>query len=1003
MDSSDDCLAEEVVLDYLSGSLDTQVAAYVDEHIDTCVQCRCTLAEMVRPAAISADRLVVEQPGRYTLRRTFGRGAQGVIMLAFDDTIGREVALKLLTTRDGDKARVARFLREARVAGQLNHPNIVQVYELGRRGDGTPYYTMQLVRGQTLAQVIGASESVAERLALLDHFVAVCNAVGYAQSRGVVHRDVKPQNIMVGKFGETVLLDWGLAKLAVGGANDPDAQGAEPQVMDSEGVDETVVGTTVGTPAYMSPEQARGDISAVDCLSDVFCLGSVLFELASGKPPFKRKEKGKPGRVLRDLQQTAGAVPAPLVTIIRKAMAEDKADRYSSASELAQEVRRFQADRLVAAHRYSLSLLVRRWLRRNLAFSVSSAAIGLVVVVMFMVARSGVLSQLCVNLDAPLQGVWDADRRTDMRRAFLRTKKSYAAETYGKVSALLDAYASSWVAAREDACEDTHYTGEQSARFLDLRMACLGTRLEALSALVQVLAKKPDVEVLGNAVDASASLPGLDRCTDIAALTAVVPPPEESAVEARVARVRRDIARGAASYDAGLQQAAEAIWRSALAEAEDMDYPPLTARVLSELSRLLIEKAHTEEAQTTLLRAFHQAALARDDSLTATLWLHQLRLVGLLQSRREVVEDLLPLAEAAQVRARVDPADRWRMRRLRGLLAIRAGDYHAANAHAQAAVHGFRDVFGADHPTVGESLSDLADTYAELADFERAHETYLDALAIAERSYGAHHPSLVPILTGLGGVAKRLQTVAMARQFYRRALDIAEDAHGPTHRALAGPLNGLATLDARQEDFVSARRRFEQVLEIDLRFFPADHPNIGDMLSNLGAVTLEAGDPQAAVSYFSRALEVSSARGPHPRVASYLSNLGEALLEIGRLQAAEDAYKRAEEIWVTALGEDHPMVSHALVGLGRIYVARRRWDDAAGVAARAYPVVDATGDRYLQAHLLLVRAQVLMRGGAPTPSTKGLVRQAIRRIADLDRQPARTLRAQAQAILDRPN
>jgi len=327
---------------------------------------------------------VQEAPGRYTHISEYAHGGMGRVLLVQDLHIGREIALKeLLPLRDtgtGETTPVrlsvphmARFLQEARITGQLEHPSVVPVYELGHRKNGTLYYTMKLVRGKTLAQAIAEAETLTERLKLLSHFADLCQAIAYAHSRGVVHRDIKPSNVMVGEFGETVVLDWGLAK-----AKDKEDVHAGDlaetlRIMNLGGekdVAKTAYGAAIGTPAYMPPEQAKGLLDQVDERSDVYSLGAVLYELLTGSAPF---EGGTLHEILEKvvaeeppLTKSLGkSVPPELLAIRQRAMKKNPAERYQSARELAEDVERYLSGALVLAHEYRLTEHLRRFARRN--------------------------------------------------------------------------------------------------------------------------------------------------------------------------------------------------------------------------------------------------------------------------------------------------------------------------------------------------------------------------------------------------------------------------------------------------------------------------------------------------------------------------------------------------------------------------------------------------------------------------------------------------------------
>ena len=325
-----------------------------------------------------------------------GRGGIGRVLHARDRFIGRDVAIKELlggvdgsgASADGeDASSVARFLREARVTGQLEHPNIVPVYELGQRPGGSLYYSMRMVRGLTLEDALGDCDGLDERLGVLKHYADVCHAIAYAHSRGVVHRDLKPSNVMVGEFGETMVLDWGLAKVAV----KRDLLGGElTRAMHVHDAPEhaTLAGSAMGTPAYMSPEQAVGDVERVDERSDVWGLGAILYELLTGRPPFDGATPYEiMGKVMTEavipVRQLVPEVPAELAAVCEKALSRVRKRRYANGRALAAEIDAWQAGRRVGAYTYTSADLFRRFAARNrtvlavvMAAFVALAALG---------------------------------------------------------------------------------------------------------------------------------------------------------------------------------------------------------------------------------------------------------------------------------------------------------------------------------------------------------------------------------------------------------------------------------------------------------------------------------------------------------------------------------------------------------------------------------------------------------------------------------------------------
>jgi WD40 repeat protein len=374
-------------------SIEEIVAGRCDEHLARCDTCRrlATMADVAAPASggpeptDDLDRLPAVDDALYTEWEPLAdaRGGMGRIFRARDRRLGRHVAIKQLAEHLGAGERAAlvrRFEREARLTARLQHPSIVGIYEAGRFADGEPFYAMPLLRGQPLSAAIARAAGLAGRLALLPHVIAVAEAVAFAHDEGIVHRDLKPDNVLVGTSGETVLIDWGLAKDLREAAADGDGVYRAPPPNDGL----TQLG--VGTAHYMPPEQARGE--EPDVRADVYALGATLYHLLAGAPPYG--DRGSTGARLakfderppRPLAEAAPACPRELVDIVDRAMAQDKAVRFASARALADELRRFQTGQLLTSRRYTLGELVRHFARRHrTALRITALAAALVLAI----------------------------------------------------------------------------------------------------------------------------------------------------------------------------------------------------------------------------------------------------------------------------------------------------------------------------------------------------------------------------------------------------------------------------------------------------------------------------------------------------------------------------------------------------------------------------------------------------------------------------------------------
>jgi serine/threonine protein kinase/tetratricopeptide (TPR) repeat protein len=835
---------------------------------------------------------------RFVVLGLLGRGGMGEVYAAYDPELDRNVAIKLVRVgrgTDSADGRV-RLMREAQAIARVSHPNVVVVFDAGTFQDRV-FIAMELVQGHTLRYWMHARARTWPEV--LEVFTAAGRGLAAAHERELVHRDFKPDNVMIGADGQVRVMDFGLVQLATGrekrstpatdtgvavathtgggptgqaiaceiaerpavlaaaieeedimstravGAAAPTLTIASVLPVAAMSVEITQAGASLGTPAYMSPEQFRGE--PTDARTDQFSFCIALYETLYGDRPFVGRsyqelvDKVVNGR-MRDIPDES-PVPAWIRDILLRGLRVDPGERWPSMNALLAELEKQPA---VASRR---------------RFATAAAA--------------------------RLAGIWDVPRgnhavetsaKAEIRQAFLSTGKVYAAKACESASQILDRYARRWSDLYVEACEATHVRGEQSAEVLDLRMVCLQEGLEDLKALCRVF-RQATPEVVENAVNAANALGGLDRCENVELLRAIVRPPQDPETRDAVSGLRTQLADVRALVRVGRLNDALAASGPVEQGVRGIKYGPLLADFLTMMGSLHIERGAIEEAAVALEEALWTAVPCRHDEAAAEAATQLVYCVGCVQLRFEAAEIWSRMAEVLLQRiGGHDLLWGWLLHNRAGLRESQ-GRLTDALADARKAAIAKEKALGPDHPDLGYSIGNIA--------------LYLD---------------------GLGELAE-------AVEHGRRALQIVQGGLGPDHPRTAVVLSNYSEFLVRIGLFDEAAATAARALSIFERETDRDSLYVTYPLVALGAAQLGAGRVQDALPIYERAHRIRDAKeSAAAKRAEAQFGLARALWDAGGDRtrartlsvAARDAYQQAPatpatqrelaavEVWLTA-------------------------------------------------------------------------------------------------------
>ncbi len=875
---------------------------------------------------VAIERLGQRGPShtRYRVGKTVARGGMGAILSARDEDLRREIAMKVVlgpkssASRSGDAvgARVdhldpkilARFVEEAQITGQLDHPGIVPVHELGLDDDGRIYFTMQLVRGRDLESVferVGDEGSGWTLTRALDALLKACDAVAYAHSKGVIHRDLKPANVMVGDFGEVYVMDWGLARVA----GHPDRHElrvddtgkvvttARHDAADPADALRTLDGELIGTPAYMSPEQASGRIDDIDERSDVYAVGAMIYRLLAGTPPYvPLGSRRSAAQILASLHvgpptplhRAAPRVPAELAAICEKAMARDARQRYRDMRELAEDLRAYLERRVVRAYATGPIAETRSWVRRNRALAGSFAA-------------------LLVALVAGLATSWTLKASSD-RNALAAERNARAAET----------------SARE--AERNAHEAEVNAREAE-RNAREAEEARLVTAEVNRFLNE---DLLGAVTPGEQGIDvSMREVLEVAAVQLDGSFDDRPLVEASLRRTIGQTFHELGEFERALPflERAWTLHRDQLGEdaSETLETLALYGLATADSGSGREGLARIEDAEARLVRHLgeeHPTTLS-----TRSKRAFVLKNLGDYEEAREAFEEVLELQQ--RVLGEDSPEALIATKGL-GTTLYLLGDHEAAETRLRDALDRQRRTVGTRDPGTIRTLNDLGIVLTETMKLDEAEAVYEETRRLIVDIFGEDHPGFATATQNLGALRRKQGDVAGAEVYFREAVERLRASLREDHPRLLSAMSNLAVATTELGRLDEAYALRTDLLARQRRELGKDHTSTIRSLGNLGILELRRGNLDEAERIIGEATEqMAEALGEdHPSTILNLENLGNVYYRQGRREEAEDVVRRVLEARRRAFGNDHPLVARTLQNLGSVRQAAGKHDEA---------------------------------------------------------------------------
>lgn len=811
-------------------------------------------------------RLVAEEAapvriGRFALLRRIGSGGTGVVYAAYDPKLDRRVALKLVRDDAGwsRSSAESRFFREAQAMARLSHPNVVAVHDVAVHGTRT-YIVLDLVEGEDLRTLLRRTRMPWREV--LGLFVQAGQGLAAAHRAGVVHRDFKPANVLVSGYGDPAeptrvqVTDFGLA------TEPPPADAFDPETLSSADEEETPHRRRVGTPAYMAPEQQRGE--SVDARADQFSFCIALFEALIGRRPLQPCD---------DLWDSN--VPSWVRRVLGRGLAPDPAERWPSMEALleALDAPRRHGGRSIIALTASLAAGAATW-----ALLPAGSSVG-------------------CGTEEKHDALVDPARKTRVRDAFVATQTPYAERAWQDAVDGVNAYAGRWSALHAQAC--VRASGDQAPDVGHLQLACLERRYAEVEGVLDVL-EHADALAVERAVAAIRSLAPAQTC--------LVDSIEDTAVGDN--EMRLELARAA-----GLERAGRYVdARHRTQQVLDRTLrPSVRSEALAQLGRIAARMGHYADAERLLSEATWLAEEHRHEQVAAEATTLAVWVVGARLQRDAEGRLWAEHANAAVARLGDPPLMRAELETNLGVLDRIAGQYASARDRHESALSRRVAVLGPDHPAVATAHKELGNALYEWGETAAAHRHYTRALEIRREALGPDHPDLAVVHNNLGNTSVALGDRSGARAHLTRALDLWAATLPPEHASLGMAHHNLANVLRDDGQIEAAIEHYDAAIEIARGALGSEHTTLGRYHTNVAVARLRLGQLSEAEAALDEADAIWSARAQplHPDRATLQFVRGQVASAHGRSREALSYFKDAATMRASLFGPAHPSTAEA--------------------------------------------------------------------------------------------